>query len=107
MADTKVSALAASATPPLAADEIPVNEAGTSKKVTIAQLFTAPVFAAQSASAGSAPKLTPSATLMTTAEDGAIEMDDNCLYACTDAGNRGVVPIRHIIRADRGPHIHL
>lgn len=39
MADTKVSALTA-ATAALMADEIPVNEAGTSKKVTIQQMAT-------------------------------------------------------------------
>ena len=40
MADTKVSALTA-ATTALAADEFPVNEAGTSKKVTLAQILDA------------------------------------------------------------------
>src|SRR5258705_10274405 len=99
MADTKISALTASATPPLAADEIPVNEAGTSKKVTITQLFTAPVIAAQDAT-HEALKMTPSATLMTTPTDGAIEMDNDCLYASTDAGNRGVVPVEHPCRTD-------
>jgi hypothetical protein len=39
MADTKVSALTAAAAA-LGADEFPVNEAGTSKKVTITQLVT-------------------------------------------------------------------
>lgn len=37
MADTKTSALTA-ATAALAADEIPINEAGTSKKLTVTQL---------------------------------------------------------------------
>jgi len=42
-------------------------------------------------------------TLMTTPGDGAIEMDADCLYACTDAGNRGYVPVMQMIRqhADR------
>lgn len=39
-------------------------------------------------------------TLMTTPTDGAVEMDANCVYMTTDAGNRGYVPIRHFIRAD-------
>jgi hypothetical protein len=39
MADSKVSALTA-ATTALAADEFPVNEAGTSKKVTLTQVVT-------------------------------------------------------------------
>lgn len=37
MADAKISALTA-ATSALAADEVPVNEAGTTKKVTLTQL---------------------------------------------------------------------
>lgn len=42
-------------------------------------------------------------TLMTTPSDGAFELDADCLYFCTDAGNRGVVPVTHYIRqhADR------
>ena len=43
MADTKVSALTA-ASAAADTDEIPVNQGGTSKKVTRAQLFTAPTF---------------------------------------------------------------
>lgn len=39
MADTKISALTAAAAA-LVADELPVNEAGTSKKVTLAQIKT-------------------------------------------------------------------
>jgi hypothetical protein len=45
-------------------------------------------------------KFTTGGTLLTTAEDGAIEMDDNCFYGTVDAGNRGVIPLYHIIRAD-------
>ncbi len=98
MADTKVSALTA-ATAAADTDEIPVNQGGTSKKVTRAQLFTAPTFGAGSASAGSWPKMT-AGTVMTTAEDGAIELDGDCFYGCTDAGNRGYIPVRHFIRCD-------
>lgn len=54
---------------------------------------------AGTASANTAPIKLTSGTLLTTAEDGAIEMDDNCFYGTTDAGNRGVIPVEHIIRA--------
>lgn len=37
---------------------------------------------------------------LTTAEDGAIEMDAACFYACTDAGNRGIIPVKHMIRSN-------
>jgi len=62
-------------------------------------IWTAPVFAAGTSSANTWPKFT-SGTLLTTAEDGAIEVDTNCIYGCTDAGNRGVIPLKHYIRAD-------
>jgi hypothetical protein len=39
-------------------------------------------------------------TNLTTAEDGAIEMDADCFYGCTDAGNRGIIPIEHFIRSN-------
>lgn len=45
-------------------------------------------------------KFTTGGTLLTTPEDGAIEMDDNCFYGTHDAGNRGYIPVRHFIRAD-------
>lgn len=45
-----------------------------------------------------APLVFTVGTNLTTAVDGAIEMDANCFYACTDAGNRGVLPVEHIIR---------
>jgi hypothetical protein len=47
-----------------------------------------------------APIQLQAGTLMTTPNDGAIEMDGDALYGCTDAGNRGNIPIEHIIRAD-------
>lgn len=79
------------------------NAAGSSRKITLANLatffWTAPSFTAGSASAGTWPKLN-SGTVMTTAEDGALEEDADALYATTDAGNRGVVPVQHCIRAD-------
>lgn len=79
------------------------NAAGSSRKITLANLatffWTAPSFTAGSASAGTWPKLN-SGTVMTTAEDGAFEEDADALYHATDAGNRGVIPVRHFIRAD-------
>jgi len=38
--------------------------------------------------------------LMTTPDAGTLEMDANCLYATTDAGNRGYVEVNHFIRAN-------
>lgn len=58
-----------------------------------------PTFAAGTASAGTWPKLT-AGTLLTTAEAGALELDANALYGTTDAGNRGVIPVVNLIRAD-------
>lgn len=44
--------------------------------------------------------LLQSGTLMTTASDGSVQMDGNAIYAATDAGNRGYIPVRNIIRQD-------
>ena len=103
MADTKISALTAVGSV-VATHEFAVNEAGTSKKANAAQLMTftntSPIFTAGSATAGSWPKFAAGSTLLTTPEVGAIELDANCLYATTDAGNRGIIPVRHIIRAN-------
>jgi len=60
---------------------------------------TAPVFAAGTASANTWPKLT-AGTILTAPEVGALELDANCLYGTTGAGNRGVIPIHHILRCD-------
>lgn len=102
MADSKISALTAVVTP-AATDEYATNQGGVSKRTTLAQVMTfvntASVWAAGTASAGSWPKFTPG-TLLTTAEEGAIELDADCFYACTDAGNRGYIPVRHFCRAD-------
>ena len=57
------------------------------------------LFGAGSASANSWPKLT-AGTLLTTPEAGALELDANCFYGTTDAGNRGYIPVTHLIRAD-------
>lgn len=102
MADTKISALTAVGTA-AGTDEFAVNQAGTSKKMTLTQMeqfvLTSPVFAAGTASANTWPKLT-AGTLLTTPEAGALELDANNLYGTTDAGNRGYIPICHFIRAD-------
>lgn len=45
-----------------------------------------------------APLKFAAGTNLTTAEDGAIEMDADCFYACTDAANRGYLPVVHMIR---------
>lgn len=105
MADTKISDMTA-IDAVADADEIPVADASNltaNIQATALQLKTyvntAPVFAAGSASANSKPKLT-SGTLLTTPEAGAIELDANCLYGTTDAGNRGYIPVRHFIRCN-------
>ena len=101
MVDTKISALTANS-PAELANEVPINDAGATKKVSLTDVKTlvntAPVWAAGSASAGTWPKLT-AGTLLTTPEAGAIELDADALYATTDAGNRGVVRVEHYIRA--------
>jgi hypothetical protein len=106
MADTKISALTAISGGLASGDKFAVADASdlsASYSVTAANVKTytnnAPVFAAGSASAATWPVLT-SGTVMTTAEDGAWELDANCLYMTTDASNRGYVPIRHFIRCD-------
>jgi hypothetical protein len=48
--------------------------------------------------AGTWPTLT-SGTVLTTAEDGAIEEDADNFYLTTDAGNRGIVEATHYLRA--------
>ena len=50
--------------------------------------------------ATTAPLQLTSGTLQTTPSDGAIEMDGDCFYGTTDGGNRGVIRVEHIIRAD-------
>jgi hypothetical protein len=107
VADTKISALTGISGGTLAAgDEFAVADASdltASYAATAANIKTfvntAPVWAAGSASAGTWPVFT-SGTVMTTAEAGAIEFDGTCFYACTDAGNRGYIPVRHFIRCD-------
>lgn len=102
MADTKISA--ATNNPTVAStDEFATNKAGASNRTPASAVKTfvnnAPVFAAGSASAGTWPVFT-SGTVLTTAEAGAVELDSNCFYGTTDAGNRGYIPVRHFVRAD-------
>lgn len=106
MSDTKISDLPTDITTLAGGDKFPVADASALTANTYAtadeiKTFanTAPVFAAGSASANTWPKFT-SGTLLTTPEDGAIEMDGDCFYGTTDAGNRGVIPVEYIIRAD-------
>ena len=61
--------------------------------------LTAPLYSAGTSSAGTAPIRLQAGTLNTTAEAGAIEMDSNCFYGTTDAGNRGYIQVRNFIRA--------
>lgn len=106
MADTKIGNLPTDVVTLADGDKFPIADASSLGIDTFATALelktyvnTAPVYAAGSASANTWPKFT-SGTLLTTAEDGAIEVDADCFYGCTDAGNRGVIPIRHFIRAD-------
>lgn len=106
MADTKISDLPTDIVTLADGDKFPVADASALTANTYATALeiktytnTAPVFAAGSASAGTWPVLT-SGTLLTTAEDGAIELDGDAFYMTTDAGNRGVVAVEQIIRAD-------
>lgn len=101
MADTKISDLTA-ASALTGSEEIPISDGtATTKAATADQVKTfvntAPSFGAGSASANSWPKLA-SGTLLTTPEAGAIERDAEAFYMTTDAGNRGVVGVKHFIR---------
>lgn len=103
MADTKISDLAA-ASALVGTEEIPLSDGtATTKAATAAQLKTfintANQFAAGSASANSWPKFS-AGTLLSTPEAGAVELDSNAFYLTTDAGNRGVLPVLNVIRAD-------
>ncbi len=72
------------------------NAAGSSRKTTVAALESR-IHGAGSSTAGSWPVF-GSGTLLTTAEDGALEQDADAFYLTTDAGNRGYVPARHCTR---------
>lgn len=67
---------------------------------TTTDLLTTGAVALAAGTATQAPIKLAAGTNLTTAEDGAIEMDADCFYGCTDAGNRGIIRIEHFIRAD-------
>lgn len=103
MADTKISDLTA-ASALAGTEEFPCADGtATTKAATATQIKTfatnAPVFAAGSATAGSWPKFT-SGTVQTTPDAGSVELDSNCFYGTTDAGNRGIIHCEHLIRQD-------
>ena len=101
MADTKISALTAVATP-AATDEYATNQGSVSKRTTLAQVKTfvntAPSFAAGTASANTHPEFT-TGTLLTAVEAGATEYVAPLLHFTGDASNqgRGLVPVEHIV----------
>lgn len=112
MASTKITGLTELTTGNLVAGDLAVvvdvsdttmNASGTDKKILASSVKTfvntAPVFAAGTASANTWPKLT-AGTLLTTAEAGALELDADCIYGTTDAGNRGIIPVYHMIRSN-------
>lgn len=108
MANTKISALADIVT--LAAgDKVPVADASdltATKSATMTEVNTfvntSPTFTGgvtlPTGDGTTSPLNFPAGTLKATPADGDIEMDANALYACTDAGNRGIIPIEHLIR---------
>lgn len=94
MADTKISALTAVATP-AGTDEYATNQGAVSKRTTLAQVKTfvntAPVFAAGTASADTHPEFT-TGTLLTTPEAGAMEYVSPVLYVSPAASCRATWP---------------
>lgn len=103
MADTKISDLTA-ASALTGTEEFPLSDGtATTKAATANQIKdfveNATVFAAGSATAGTWPKLT-SGTVQTTPDAGSLEYDGNAFYGTTDAGNRGFIPVRNLIRQD-------
>lgn len=93
MADTKISALTA-ASAAAAANELAINEAGASKKLTAAQLKTfvntAMKVAAGTASADTQPLEFSSGTLLTTPEAGSMEYDGALFYLTPAGTERGL-----------------
>jgi hypothetical protein len=70
-----------------------------SKAPTADPTFTGTINAPAGSTTKAPIKIATGGSLLTTAQDGAIEMDENCFYGTVDASNRGVIPVRHIIRA--------
>lgn len=102
MADTKISALTG-ASAAADANELPINEAGTSKKLTSLQMKTyvntGPTIAAGTATAGTWPVHT-AGTLLTSPVAGGLEVDTTNFYMSTENSNRGIVPIEYFIRTN-------
>lgn len=86
--------------PDIAGDYMPFWDASasTTDKVLLRELRNI-LLGAGSATAGTWP-IIGSGTLLTTAEEGAIEQDADTFYLTTDAGNRGQISGWHWIRAD-------
>jgi len=107
MADTKISSLTGVSGGTLAdGDKVAIADASdltASYSATFANIKSyvnnAPAWAAGSASAGTWPTI-GSGTVLTSPIAGTIERDANCIYATTDTGNRGYVPVRHFIRCN-------
>lgn len=102
MADLKITALTQNTTP-ISTDIIPMvdDPAGSplTQKVTYLDVQTLMTrLAAGTVSAS--PLAFTAGTLKTTVAAGDIEMDSNALYGCTDASNRGYIPIINLIRQD-------
>lgn len=101
MADTKISALTAVATP-AGTDEYATNQGSVSKRTTLAQVKTfvntAPAFAAGTASANTHPEFT-TGTLLTAVEAGAMEYVAPLFHLTGDASNqgRGLIPVEHLV----------
>ncbi|MEI7631996.1 MAG: hypothetical protein WCJ60_01590 [bacterium] len=85
-------------------DEVPVADASDltlSKATTMTSIQTfVKNLATGGTGAGTAPLNMTAGSLLTTPEDGALEMDADCFYATVDSGNRGVVTTKHFIRLD-------
>lgn len=76
--------------------------AGTWDINPYAKLNTTNVFTDSLTAAASTLTVTPiilqAGVLNTTAVDGGIEMDSECMYGTVDAGNRGLIPLTQMIR---------
>lgn len=110
MASTKISALTGVGTLAVG-DKVPIADADdltVTKSATFTQIKAlsnaSPTFTGTvtlpTGGGTDAPLSFPAGTLKATPADGDIEMDADALYACTDAGNRGNIPVEYIIRAD-------
>lgn len=62
--------------------------------------FTVPIEVGPGTTTNPPIQLDTASVLMTTPADGAIELDATNMYGTTDAGNRGYIPLKHLIRAN-------